>query len=40
MEDVYALFSDVLQQAQLGDLSVLDEEEGLIVKWSEICQQR
>jgi hypothetical protein len=40
MEDVYAAFSEHLRRAQAGEVSVLDEEDGLLVRWSAICEDR
>ena len=40
-EDVYALFGEQLQLAQQGELvGVLDEQDGLIARWSAICDQK
>lgn len=40
MEDVYAAFSEHLRRTQAGEVSVLDEEDGLLVRWSAICEER
>jgi hypothetical protein len=38
--NTYAFFADELRRAQSGEVSLLDEETGLIARWSEICEER
>lgn len=38
--DVYVAFSDELQRAQAGQLAVLDDDDGLVTRWSIICDQK
>ncbi|SCZ87891.1 BZ3500_MvSof-1268-A1-R1_Chr2-3g05359 [Microbotryum saponariae] len=37
MDDVYLAFCDQLQQAQLGQVALLDEDDGLLMRWAQIC---
>ncbi|KAM0749487.1 nuclear pore protein 84/107 [Meredithblackwellia eburnea MCA 4105] len=38
--DVYVSFAQQLQQAQQGNLDLLDDQDGLLVRWGEICDQK
>ncbi|KAK4051974.1 Nucleoporin nup84 [Microbotryomycetes sp. JL221] len=38
--EVYSLFSEQLQLAQTGELDVINDEDGLLSRWSAICQQK
>lgn len=40
MDSVYAAFSEELRRAQQGEVLPLDEQDGLVVRWSAICEQR
>ena len=37
--NVYAAFSEQLQRAQAGEVSLLDNDDGLLVRWGVICEQ-
>lgn len=37
--NVYAAFSEQLQRAQAGEVSLLDDDDGLLVRWGVICEQ-
>lgn len=39
-DDVYLAFSEHLRGAQSGEVSLLDEDDGLIVRWGAICQAK
>jgi nuclear pore complex protein Nup107 len=38
--DVYAAFSEQLQQVDAGQVSLLDENDGLLLRWTAICDQK
>ena len=40
MDDVYVAFSEQLRRAQSGEVSLLDEDDGLIVRWGAICEDK
>ncbi|KAI5475321.1 nuclear pore complex protein Nup107 [Pseudohyphozyma bogoriensis] len=40
MQDVYAAFSEQLLRAQQGEVAVLNEDDGLLVRWTAICEDK
>lgn len=37
MNDIYAAFSEQLQRAQQGQVDLLDEDDGLLSRWAQLC---
>lgn len=40
MQDVYTQFATELMRQKSGQLDLLDEEDGLLYRWSAICAQQ
>lgn len=38
--DAYALFAEELRLAQDGQLDILDDQQGLLMRWAAVCEQR
>ncbi|GAA5998533.1 Nup84p [Rhodotorula paludigena] len=40
MNDIYAAFSEQLQRAQQGQLDLLAEDDGLVARWEQLCDDQ